>query len=320
MPFSFASHFAGVAFFLVPRMLLVSLYYHLLDSFLSVAFFQAKSFVASPFLNTSPFAQTTAAMNPQSQLDPPEQIQSLPIPSSGALRNTEDQDASIGLDGITRNLDGTAYTLAPDRSTSGSPDLQPLPMPKPESFNSGEFFEDLTTYIGRKGTLAPIPEIKYPHKAARIRWGFFTTYRRLFSLVFIGNGIALLIVLCSHRTLAAVANATAANLAVCGLIRVPYIVNLFYMAICLIPRTAPLLVRHTAAEIPHFGGVHSGCGVAALFWYISLCGIVTRDFVIKVALLHDTALITLMYLILCLLLFIVIAAYPALRFRFHDRF
>ena len=92
------------------------------------------------------------------------------------------------------------------------------------------------------------------------------------------------------------------------------------MAICAIPRTAHFFIRHTEAELPHFGGVHSGCGVAALLWYIAFCGITTRDFVTNVPLIHDTVLIIVMYMILCLLLFIVIAAYPALRFKFHDCF
>ena len=245
------------------------------------------------------------------------------LSSVAALRDFEDQAPSFEVDKTSRRPASAGHRpLTPDRSSSGTPDLPPLSQQTPEWANStpDEFFEDLTTYIERKGTLAPIPEIKHSPQVARIRWAFFTTYRRLFSLVFIGNCIAYIIVLYSHRTLAAVANATAANLAVCGLIRVPYIINLFYMGICAIPRTAPLFVRYTAAEIPHFGGVHSGCGVAALFWYIALCGITTRDFVIKSPLLHDIVLIILMYLILCLLLFIIIAAYPAIRFRFHDRF
>jgi hypothetical protein len=245
-------------------------------------------------------------------------------PSSVVLRDLEDQAPSFKLDRIRSKPVGRRYTpLAQDHFVSGTPNLPSLSQRNPEWTDStpDEFFEDLTTYIERKGTLTPIPEIKYPRQLARIRWAFFTTYRRLFSLVFIGNAIALIIVLYSHRTLTAVANAAASNLAVSGLIRVPYVVNLFYMAICAIPRTAPLFIRHSAAEIPHFGGVHSGCGVAALCWYIALCGITTRDFAIKSPpQLHDTSLITLMYLILCLILFIVIAAYPALRFKFHDRF
>lgn len=184
-----------------------------------------------------------------------------------------------------------------------------------------EFFEDVAQYITRKGGLEPVPKIQAPREVARIRWGFFTTYRRLFSLVFIGNVVALIIVLTSHRTLPAVANAAAANLAVTGLIRLPYVINLFYTVICTIPRTAPLFIRRAAAEIPHFGGVHSGCGVAALFWYIALCGITTRDYAISSPpALHDTGLIVLMYLILCLIMFIVIAAYPVLRFKFHNCF
>jgi hypothetical protein len=224
-----------------------------------------------------------------------------------------------------KQVGGAGYTQAPQSlPILSAPDI-PADDPRESSSTdtlSCEFFEDVTQYMSRKGALEVVPKIQDSRQVAHIRWGFFTTYRRLFSLVFIGNVVALIIVLSSHRTLAAVANATAANLAVTGLIRVPYVVNLFYMAICSIPKTAPLRIRHAAAEMPHFGGVHSGCGVAALFWYIALCGITTRDYALSSppALLHDTGLMALMYLILCLILFIVIAAYPVLRFKFHDSF
>ncbi|RDW56563.1 hypothetical protein BP6252_14091 [Coleophoma cylindrospora] len=117
----------------------------------------------------------------------------------------------------------------------------------------------------------------------------------------------------SHRTLPAVANAAAANLAVTGLIRVPYVVNLFYAVIRVVPpRSFPLFIRHITAEIPHFGGVYSGCGVAALFWYIALYGLVTREYVVSPppGLQNGIALLVLMYLILCLILFILVA-HPA---------
>jgi hypothetical protein len=224
-----------------------------------------------------------------------------------------------------KRVDGAGYTRTPQcQPILSAPDIEADCQRESSSSDTLSYalFEDVTQYLSRKSVLEAVPKIQDSHQVARIRWGFFTTYRRLFSLVFLGNVVALIVVLSSHRTLPAVANATAANLAVTGLIRVPYVVNLFYMAICSIPRTAPLPIRHAAAEMPHFGGVHSGCGVAALFWYISLCGITTRDYALSPppALLHDTGLMVLMYLILCLILFIIIAAHPVLRFKFHDSF
>jgi hypothetical protein len=231
----------------------------------------------------------------------------------------------------TTSSSDTLAPPAPSRETTQTPssavslhfDTEKRSQADSSSIDSAMYgsFEDWAQYIARKGTLEPVPRITYPRQLALIRWGFFTTYRRLFSLVFIGNMIALIIILTKHRNLHAVANAAAANLAVTGLIRLPHIVNIFYATFCSLPTSAPLVIRRAAADVSHFGGVHSGCGIAALCWYICLCGIVTRNYVIRdPPEIHDTGLLVLMYLILVVIMAIIISAYPMFRFKSHDTF
>jgi hypothetical protein len=191
---------------------------------------------------------------------------------------------------------------------------------KSKSYVYGSF-EGFDHCVARKGTLVPFPKVTYPHQLAKLRWGFFTTYRRLFFFVFMGNMVAFIIVLTKHRNPNAIANAVAANLAAAGLIRLPHVVNIFYMTLCSLPRTWPLWLRRAAADVSHFGGVHSGCGFSALCWYLALCGIVTRDYVMKnPPAIHSAPILVLLYLILFLISAIVISAFPIFRFKSHDTF
>lgn len=76
------------------------------------------------------------------------------------------------------------------------------------------------------------------------------TYKRLFGTVFAGNMIGLIIVVSQprHRTANAIANAVAVNLAAAGLLRLPHIINIFYVVFCNIPKWVPLWIRVIAAD------------------------------------------------------------------------
>ncbi|KAK5104492.1 hypothetical protein LTS08_002382 [Lithohypha guttulata] len=155
-----------------------------------------------------------------------------------------------------------------------------------------------------------------------LRWTALNTYRRLFSIVFTANLIAFIVVWVQHRKLLNFIDAAAANLLVCGLARQPLVVNAFYTVACLIPKSAPLRLRTLAAKVFHFGGVHSGCGVASAVWYITFVGVLTYQYVHGI-LPHtaaNMAVLVLAYLVMCLLCGIIVAAYPSLRSRYHDAF
>jgi len=149
------------------------------------------------------------------------------------------------------------------------------------------------------------------------RYALFTTYRRLFSLVFIANAIAFVIVMTRQAPLLDLVNAAAINLGVCGLARHNLVVNAMFASVQFIPRTAPLRLRRIASKVFHYGGVHSGCGVAACIWYIAFVGTLTYQYKPSP---KSTTVLVLAYVILALLVAIIVSAYPAIRFKMHDKF
>ncbi|KAB8234840.1 integral membrane protein TmpA [Aspergillus alliaceus] len=144
-------------------------------------------------------------------------------------------------------------------------------------------------------------------------------YRRLFTLVSCANVAVFIAVMTADRKLQALVNATAANLLACGLARQPLVVNAVFVMVCSIPRSAPLRLRRIAAKVYHYGGVHSGCGVASFIWYTGFVGLMSKNYrspsptisVVPVAL---------AYIVLVLLLAIIVVAYPGFRFKKHDYF
>ena len=182
------------------------------------------------------------------------------------------------------------------------------------SFASDAFSTDL-----EKQETGPQPR---PEWYSFLRYTALNTYRRLFSLVFIGNVVAFIIIMVRQRHLLDLVNAAAINLCICGLARQPLVINTLFVTACKIPRSAPIRIRTLAAKIFHFGGVHSGCGVASVVWYIAFVGKLTFDYTHGniPASAANIVVMVLAYLIMVLLCTIIIAAYPAIRFKYHDSF
>lgn len=158
---------------------------------------------------------------------------------------------------------------------------------------------------------------------APIRYTFLNIYRRLFTLVFLANIGVFIYVLIARRKLLALINAAAANLLACGLARQPLVVNTIFFTVCSIPRSAPLWMRRIASKVYHYGGVHSGCGVASLVWYLGFVGQFSREYFSPgqgITTPFSVAPIILTYIIMALLLAIIIVAYPGFRFKRHDYF
>jgi NAD(P)H-flavin reductase len=125
----------------------------------------------------------------------------------------------------------------------------------------------------------------------------------------------------SRQKVLAFVNAAGINLLVCGLARHPLVVNAIFLSICSIPQSAPLVLRKRAAEAYHYGGIHSGCGVAAFSWYTGLVALISREYWIN----QDSGMISvpvivLSYVLLLVLVVIIAVAHPKFRTERHDYF
>jgi hypothetical protein len=168
-----------------------------------------------------------------------------------------------------------------------------------------------------------VPEKRQSRVIRNMRHTTFNVYRRLFSIVFIANMIAFIIMLGTMRTvgelsLSNLATAASANFTVAILIRQDYIVNFLFRTCWLIPHSAPLRLRRMLAKVYENGGVHSGTAVAGTVWFILLTVVVTIQFVQQA--LRSIPILTLTYCLITLLCAIIFFAYPRFRFMSHNTF
>ncbi|KAK1752614.1 hypothetical protein QBC47DRAFT_388977 [Echria macrotheca] len=150
-----------------------------------------------------------------------------------------------------------------------------------------------------------------------IRYTALNVYRRLFSIAFLGNAIAFVVLMVKGAAPLDLVNAAAVNLAVCGLCRQPLVVNALFLTFGAVPRSAPMRLRRLACKIFHIGGLHSGAGVASCFWYIGFAGVYTYHFEPSPL---SIAVLVLVWLVLAFLISIIVVAYPLFRFKRHDYF
>lgn len=156
-------------------------------------------------------------------------------------------------------------------------------------------------------------------KLSKLRHVYLSVYRRLFSLVVLVNIIAFVLVMLTQRNVLSLINGAASNLLVCGLARQPLVVNALFRLSYSIPRAAPYRLRILASKVFHYGGVHSGSGVASLIWYVAFVGLLTHEYLVD-STPKATAVLVLAYFILLFMTGIIIAAHPDLRRRYHDYF
>lgn len=161
-----------------------------------------------------------------------------------------------------------------------------------------------------------------------LRHTLFTIYRRIFSLVFLGNLAALVTVLVRRGPtgwprVSDVGTAVSANLAASILIREEHIINVIFAAFCSLPLSTPLFLRRLSAKVYHLGGLHSGCAVASLCWFIVFAGAITRQFITHDShreMVREPAVLVVTHLILALLITIVVLALPRFRALYHNSF
>ncbi|KAI9796193.1 MAG: hypothetical protein M1833_006444 [Piccolia ochrophora] len=180
---------------------------------------------------------------------------------------------------------------------------------------------------GHPSSLA-VPSKRGPRFWRALRLTFFSYYRRLFTLVFTTN-LAVLVALAvrsrgvaSISTLSHVSTASSVNLTVAVVFRHEHLVNLLFVVFGSIPVSAPLCIRRTLAKVFHYGGLHSGCGVATVCWFLLYAALVTRGFIIRdpAVIREEPAIIVITYVLLTLLLGIVVFAHPRFRHLAHNSF
>ena len=162
------------------------------------------------------------------------------------------------------------------------------------------------------------------HGQRWLRHRFFNLYKRLFSLVLAGNLIPIIILSRTYWTkhelrLEDISTATAANLTVAILMRQEYVINLLFTIACAVPTWAPLCVRRQCARIFHIGGLHSGCAVMAVIWFMAFIVTATM-YNVKNEPSVSVAALVMSYLVLALLLIILVGAWPEFRAKYHNRF
>jgi len=112
------------------------------------------------------------------------------------------------------------------------------------------------------------PSLELPGKRQsklfrNLRYISFNVYRRLFSIVFISNMIALFVFLgqtpgTGIKSISAAATAASANLLVSIMIRQDYVVNSIYRICWAVPHSWSVRTRCLIAKTHELGGIHSG--------------------------------------------------------------
>jgi hypothetical protein len=158
----------------------------------------------------------------------------------------------------------------------------------------------------------------------RIRLHWFTAYRVLIFSVIAINMAAMIAQLMINPAVEVSLTATAANIMAAVLLRQEELINLSFKLISKLPPSLPLCIRRTIGDLHHFGGVHVGCALSALLWYIMFAGLNTVRVLGLLPLDHMTTILYIdiiaSYLTLVIILAICLTAIPRFRVRFHNTF
>ncbi|KAG7085905.1 hypothetical protein E1B28_003439 [Marasmius oreades] len=188
---------------------------------------------------------------------------------------------------------------------------------------------DIKTFevIEEKGSETELPVV-LPQKnghSSLTRWLkliFFSYYRKTFSIIFLANLIAFITFVVRNNGTPKtpdVGSAASANLMVALLFRQENFVNLVYEIAVACPHSAPLWLRRRLAKVFHYGGAHSGAGVAAVVWYIMYTALTTKDYIAHPDGASLANLIT-SYVLVTMFCLILAGAYPRFRVLYHDYF
>ncbi|KAF7967448.1 hypothetical protein HWV62_15397 [Athelia sp. TMB] len=223
------------------------------------------------------------------------------VPSNTPALSYAPEDGAIVLHSSSSSSSG--------HSPSESVDEKETP---PPSVKEIEFKVDPEALPPKTGTTAT----RY------LKHNFFSAYRRIFATIFFAN-LATLIALCvvnkGAPSAAQVGAAASANLMLTSLFRQEEFVNILYEIAVACPLSFPLAIRRRLATVFHYGGAHSGFGTAAVTWYLLYTALATKDFV-QTHNRNQIPNIVTSYILVLMFCFILGAAHPKFRVRYHDHF
>ena len=154
----------------------------------------------------------------------------------------------------------------------------------------------------------------------RLRYGLFSVYNRLVSLVFIANLsiIILYITKLEQVQLSVLSTWASANFLLAILVRQDFFINLLFRTAWHVPWWMSLRIRRTVARVYTYGGIHSGAAAAGTAWWILYTSIMTATYSGQG--LFYAAVIVLTWLVQALLILIILFACPHLRSKSHNAF
>lgn len=182
--------------------------------------------------------------------------------------------------------------------------------------------QPLSATVDEKGR--PVHERTTPGRWQSFRFHWLTAYRVLISIVIMINLGALVAQLVVNPAVEAAKTATAANILAAVLLRQEELINLSFKLLSKLPSTLPLSVRKTIGDFHHYGGVHIGCALSALLWYIVFMSLNTVRVLglLSLGSMTTTLYIDIVtaYVALLAILIVCLTAIPRLRVRFHNTF
>ncbi|KAK4443214.1 hypothetical protein QBC34DRAFT_478199 [Podospora aff. communis PSN243] len=185
---------------------------------------------------------------------------------------------------------------------------------------------DLFTKHGLSAS--PLPPKRGFRLYRYLRWNFGSVYRRIFSLVFFGNVTALTFLAVDayarQKRLLPYQDcgvAVTANILASLLARNEHVVNTLFWVFGTWTSRLPFWVRKLTARVYAYGGIHSGCAVAATFWYITFLYTLTTHIqsLGTLSVIHSYIYFV-SYFIIFLLVSMCISAHPRLRVLAHNWF
>ena len=169
----------------------------------------------------------------------------------------------------------------------------------------------------------PMPSLKGNLQWTKFRYDTASVYRRLWATAILVNVLVILVMIVrcvqslESPTYGSAATGVGVNLVIATLMRQEHCVNLLFHLATILPHWTPLSIRACAAKVYSYGGVHSGCGISALFWYIFYMTLLSLQFRGSTG--HRNALYATTALTLFMLLVITCLAHPTFRRRYHDQ-
>ncbi|KAF2621992.1 hypothetical protein BU25DRAFT_435199 [Macroventuria anomochaeta] len=168
-----------------------------------------------------------------------------------------------------------------------------------------------------------LPPKRYLRIVRRLWYSILAVYQRLFTLIFIVNLAAVLILLhCQSwdRSVAFkldhLATLASSNFLLAILFRQDWLINLLFRTAWLVPWSLPLRIRRIVSRVYCYGGIHSGAAVMGTLWWIVFTAVISWEGVARG---NYTALILVLTLsISSLLATVIILSLPHFRVRHHD--